>query len=331
MFNEKLPLISLGSPLSIGYEIFLRCIKTKLFKKQKPVCIGSEINILSFIKLLKIKVKFFSVDPENINKIPYNEKKYDFFLINIDDEKFDIKILESISKLADGYYAYKTIDTAADIINHGYFKSLVTLPVNKKNINLVDKGFFGHTEFFQKKWKQENVYMTFVSRKFIVMLLTTHIPVKNVSDHITPSKIYNILDAAVKLKNKLKLQKEICFLGFNPHAGEEGLIGKEDSIISKTIEKFHNEKKVKIIGPVPSDTAFIKSNMDQFDIFISCYHDQGLIPFKMLCFNDGVNFSYGMSIIRTSVDHGTGVSLIGKKKAKLNSFINAYKLALKFS
>ncbi|MBN2547037.1 MAG: 4-hydroxythreonine-4-phosphate dehydrogenase PdxA [Spirochaetes bacterium] len=331
MFIENLPLISLGSPLSIGYEIFLRCLTKKIFKKHRPICVGSEINILSFIKILKLKINFFSVDPDNIEKIPYHEKKYDFFLINIDDEKFDIKILESISKLADGYYAYKTIDTASDLINKGFFKSLVTLPVNKKNINMIDKNFFGHTEFFQKKWKQENVYMTFVSKKFIIMLLTTHIPIKNVSDHITPIKINNILDAAVRLKDRLKLKKDICFLGINPHAGEEGLIGKEDNIIKKTIDKYNYEKRTKIIGPIPSDTAFIKSKMEQFDIFIACYHDQGLIPFKMLSFDDGVNFSYGMNIIRTSVDHGTGVSLIGKKKAKLTSFINAYDLALKFS
>lgn len=334
MKSYSLPLVSLGSPYGVGYEIFLRSVKKIRFYNNiniPVVCIGSKSTLLFFIKLLKFKKKFLFSTLDNIDNI-YNLSKnsdFDFVLIDIDD-KFTVNNFEDLKEV-DGYYAYKTINVAADILKNGYFKALVTLPVNKNSIHEIANDFLGHTEFFQKKWGEKSVYMTFVSKKMLVMLLTTHIPLIKVSEVINFNNIYNILKASLDLKKKLNLKKGICFLGFNPHAGENGIIGKEDLIIKEAIDKFNSEHNTNIIGPIPSDTAFIPSIREKFSIFISCYHDQGLIPFKMLYFKEGVNFSYGMNIIRTSVDHGTAIPLIGKKKADIKSFINAYKLALKLS
>jgi len=323
------PLISLGSPLSIGYEIFLKSLKNPVFKNNIPVCTGSENNLNFFAKLLNLKIKYIIIDKNKLNEIDIKNKNSDFYLINTDDNKYIIKSISSINEKIDGYNALKAINTAADMVGKDKFKSLVTMPVNKKNINIFDKNFFGHTEYFQKKWQEKEVYMTFISKKLNVILLTTHIPLNEVSKQITAQNINALLKASVKLSCKLNFKKGIMFLGFNPHAGENGLIGDEDLLIKKTIEKFNQKYKKNIAGPVPADTAFIKSNINKYDLYISCYHDQGLIPFKMLSFNDGVNLSFGMSFIRTSVDHGTAPDIIGKNVAESGSFINAYKLACK--
>lgn len=328
MAKNNFPLISLGSLKSIGYEIFLTSVNKKIFKKNTPVCIGSKKNTDYFIKLLKYKTAYSSYTFEDFIKADNPSiKKNDFILINIDKNNTDFNNINDISDKTDGIYALETLNKAAFLIKNNFFLSVVTLPVNKKNINLTDKKFYGHTEFFQKKWGQSKVFMTFISKKINIMLLTTHIPLKKVYKFITPAKINSMLETSVILKNKLKLNKKTCFQGFNPHAGENGLIGKEDLIIKKAVENFNKTSEFKIDGPMPADTSFIKSNLKKYDLFLSCYHDQGLIPFKMLSFNDGVNLSFGMDYIRTSVDHGTAVDLIGKKTADITSFKNAYKLA----
>lgn len=336
--NEELiynyPVISLGSPFGIGYEIFLLSIKKNILNDYYPlVCIGSKKVLNLFYNLLKFNIDFTYVP--YFNKKTLNilkEKKNKFILIDIDEfiniKNFNFNDIYSISGYLDGLIAYTSIKIAANLVKDNFFKSIVTLPVNKKNINQIDSSFRGHTEFFQKIWKEKHVYMTFISDKVKVLLLTTHIPLINVSHNITNKIIKEGIEYSIKLKEKLNIKKQICFLGLNPHAGENGLIGKEDLKIYEAIKKYG---KNQIIGPLPSDTAFTQKNLNKYGLFISCYHDQGLIPFKMLSFDDGVNLSFGMKYIRTSVDHGTAVDLIGKKKANLNSFINAYKLAVKLS
>ena len=325
------PIISLGSPFGIGYEIFLIITKKNILKKYYPlVCVGSKKIINLFLELLNFKINFITITSFNKKKIDLlKEKKCKFILIDIDEliniKNFNFDNIFSITKYLDGLIAYNSIEMASNLIRDNFFKSLVTLPVNKKNINQIDPSFKGHTEYFQKKWNEKHVYMTFISEKINVLLLTTHIPLNLVSQSITKMVIKEGIEYSLKLKNKLKIKKQICFLGLNPHAGENGLIGKEDLIIKKIIQNYDRNQ---IIGPLPSDTVFTKNNLNKYGLFISCYHDQGLIPFKMLAFEDGVNLSFGMKYIRTSVDHGTASDLIGKKEANINSFTNAYKLAI---
>lgn len=332
--NFNNPIITLGSPYGIGYEIFLLAIKRNILKKYHPlVCIGSKKIISLFLELLNLKINYTSINSDEISKLKIlKTNKINFILINIDNEikidDFKIYNIPSISNELDGLIALKSIEIGADLIKNHFFKSVVTLPVSKKNINLKEKSFIGHTEYFQKKWNEKKVYMTFISKNINILLLTTHIPLNSISKKINQKVIKNGIENAIKLKNKLGINKKICFLGLNPHAGENGIIGKEDLMIKKIIEK---SGKNQIIGPIPSDTAFISENLKKFGLYISCYHDQGLIPFKMLAFNDGVNLSFGMKYIRSSVDHGTAPLLLGKKKANLTSFINAYKLVIKLS
>jgi len=320
--------ITLGSPFGIGYEIFIRTFfETTLFKNKKPVCIGSSIILDFYLKMLNLKIDYYVINNENDLKFVLknsNSINTSFFIINIDDINTKTEKLEDISPYIDGLIAYKSIKYAAQLVKEKIFKGVVTLPVNKKNINLIDNNFTGHTEFFRDFWEQKDVFMCFISKKINILLITTHIPLVKVSENLNEKNVENAILNAISLKERLNLKKEICFLGLNPHAGEQGLLGYEEIWIKKIIDKINEKfKKVIIIGPIPADTAFTKRNINKYSIFIALYHDQGLIPFKMLAFEDGVNLSFGMDYIRTSVDHGTGVDLIGKKIASLKSFINA--------
>jgi len=324
-----IPVITLGSPFSVGYEIFLLSLDNKIFNDHTPVCIGSKTVIDLFLKELKIKRKYKSVYTNEIDKL--NEKeKYDFILLNIDEENVRIDSIDSITPKIDGYYALKTIELGAVLVKDGHFKSVVTLPVNKKNINFYNKLFTGHTEFFQKKWEEDKVFMCFISGKINIILLSTHLPLKEVPKYLNPKIVDLGIKTSIDLYNRLGLTKDICFLGLNPHAGENGLLGKEEFWIEKIINKYKTDFS-KLRGPVPSDTAFTDYNREKYDLYIACYHDQALIPFKIFSFEDGVNLSFGMKNIRTSVDHGTAVDLIGKKAASNASFLNAYKLAIRLS
>ena len=154
------PLITLGSPYGIGYEIFLLTLQnTNLFSENKPFVIGSKQIMDFFQKLLDFKLNYLSVNIEEIDNIKnINLADYKFVLLDVANPQKEIKELNDITKYIDGEIAFKSIDIAADLVSKNYFKSIVTLPVSKENINLIDKTFMGHTEFFQKKWNEQKVY-----------------------------------------------------------------------------------------------------------------------------------------------------------------------------
>lgn len=339
---DRQPLITLGSPIGVGYEIFLLSLAgDSYFKEHCVYCIGSVSIMTHFIKLLEVEYNYYRVeysDFHNGGKLDsVNLQDYDFVIVDIDsllnDGNIECDLLLSIGDIrefdekCDGMIAYYTIVKGAALVEQGHFSALVTLPVSKKNINLVDPDFKGHTEFLMKLWKQEQVFMTFVSNKMKLLLLTTHIPLAEVPEHLTVNLVEQGLRTAGELAARLGEKRQICLLGLNPHAGEDGLLGREEQMMKEVVHRLRDEEGFDISEPIPADTAFTPFNIDRFGLFVSCYHDQGLIPFKMLSFEDGVNLSFGMNYIRTSVDHGTAVGLIGKKSASIESFVNAYRLA----
>jgi 4-phospho-D-threonate 3-dehydrogenase / 4-phospho-D-erythronate 3-dehydrogenase len=320
------PLITLGSPYGVGYEIFLLAFKnSKIFESHVPYCIGSEIIINFFLKLTGIDIPYKAIRITDLDR-NIDIENIRFVLINIDTEQKTITGIDEIDKKIDGKIAYESIKNAAILVKDGYFKSITTLPVSKENINIFDKSFKGHTEFFQKMWGEKQVFMTFISKKMNILFLSTHIPLNEVSSYLTKDIVENGIKTALALKNKFKFKKKICFLGINPHAGENGLLGKEEIWIKEILKKYPE-----VLGPIPADSAFTGFSLKKYSLFISGYHDQGSIPFKMLAFEDGVNLSFGMKYIRTSVDHGTAVDLIGKKTVNIKSFLNSYKTAIKLS
>ena len=330
MNKFNIPIITLGSPYGVGYEIFFHTVKKNFFKNQMIVAAGSRSVVDFYLKFLKIKLNYFSIKMHELDKINKNRKNK-FILIDIDENDLRIESLDFLKEKIDGQIALKSIEAAAELVKKEIFNSVVTLPVSKKNISLLNPSFTGHTEFFQKKWNEKSVFMCFLSWKLNVLLLTTHTAIVSVPKKIKPELIIKGILTAEILRKKLGLKNKLCFLGLNPHAGEEGILGTEEIQFKKIINILKEENKIDVDGPVPADTAFTKANLKKYSIFIACYHDQGLIPFKMLSFEDGVNLSFGMKHIRTSVDHGTAVDIIGKNKANNKSFINAYNIAKRLS
>lgn len=327
---QKYPIITLGSPYGIGYEIFLLALNDDNLKNKPLFAIGSKSIMDNFIELLSLDVSYVPVKADHLESRTlqsFETTDKDFILVDIDTSPLPPGPVEQINPVIDGKIAFASIVLAARLVDKGLFNSIVTLPVSKENVNKVDKGFKGHTEFLMELWNEDQVFMTFISEKINVLLLTTHLPLNAVAEALTPDYVEQAITTADRLVKKLGLTKPICFLGLNPHAGEAGLLGREENWIKNIIEEKQQTGAVNIIGPVPADTAFTPDELQKYSLYIANYHDQGLIPFKMLAFDDGVNLSFGMKYIRTSVDHGTARDLIGTKKASTKSFIAAFKLA----
>ncbi len=207
---------------------------------------------------------------------------------------------------------------------------LLTLPIRKDLIiDNIDKNFTGHTEYFQKIDNKKHSNMILYNKKIFISPLTTHIKLKNVTKTIAKKdfifkQIYN-LNKCLKYDFNIKYPK-IIISGLNPHAGENGRIGKEEiKYILPSLEKL-KENKINIDGPVSADSILIKSNLENYNCFVFIYHDQALIPFKLLSQFTGVNYTGNLSIIRTSPDHGTAYNLLNSNNISKKSFLNCYKL-----
>ncbi|MDB4058728.1 4-hydroxythreonine-4-phosphate dehydrogenase PdxA [Flavobacteriaceae bacterium] len=229
-----------------------------------------------------------------------------------------------------GEYALKSLEAATKALKEGAIDVLVTAPINKSNIQSEAFSFPGHTDYLAKELGGESL-MFMVSDSLRIGLLTDHVAVSEVSNHITPelikSKVKTILHA---LQQDFGIRKpKVALLGINPHNGDQGVIGKEDqNVLIPTIAEISNEGSL-IFGPYAADSFFGTKNYTQFDAILAAYHDQGLIPFKTLSFGNGVNFTAGLSKVRTSPDHGTAYDIAGKGLADHSSFSAAVFAAIK--
>ncbi len=227
--------------------------------------------------------------------------------------------------------APRWVEVAARACHGGFASGLVTAPLSK---TLIQKSGYkkakGHTEILQQITGASDVHMVFIGQHFNVLLATGHIPLEQVPRTLTKKKLETALQHALALRKVLKksLQhKPVALLGLNPHAGEAGLLGKQElQIFSPLIKKYQN-----VVGPLPPDVAFLKKNWDQFSVFVCPYHDQGLIPFKMIHGAQGYHLTFGLPFIRTSVDHGTAFDIYGKNKADPSSMKAAIQACLKLS
>ena len=247
--------------------------------------------------------------------------------IYIDNKKPNIFSYNSNSKEDN---TYKSLKFAYNFCKEKICIGIITLPIRKDLIkNKVNKNFIGHTEYYQKIDNKKYSNMILYNKQIIVSPLTTHIEIKKISKFISNKKfIFNqILNLNNTLKKDFNIRKpKLIISGLNPHAGENGKIGKEElTYILPTIKKL-NKKGVLIDGPFSADSILIKNNLMKYNCFIFIYHDQALIPFKYISQFSGVNYTGNLSVIRTSPDHGTAYDLLKSKKFSNKSFMNCYKL-----
>ena len=306
--------ITIGDPTGIGSEITLKVINS--YSGKNAIIVYGSFPISSKIDdLIKIN------DIYEVKK--FHESKL-FWIPTFQDYNYK----PGKPSKQSGLSAYNAIKKAGEDAFQKKIDAIVTGPLSKHFIQLTYPDFVGHTEFFAKQSLTENFVMSFFSEKINVALLTTHIALKDVSKILYKNKIINqikLINNSLKKLFDIKNPK-LALLGLNPHSGEEGSFGDEEQKLFIPIIKHLNEENIYIDGPFPADTFFV-GNFQKYDIIISAYHDQGLIPFKMLSFNKGVNVTFGLPYIRTSVDHGTAFDIAGKNIASEKSMSEALKLA----
>jgi 4-hydroxythreonine-4-phosphate dehydrogenase len=224
-----------------------------------------------------------------------------------------------------GRYALRSIDAACEALLEGNIDVLVTAPVDKHSIAVEFPGFTGHTSYLQNKLGAAQTLMLLINDNLRVGLVSEHVPLREVAEHITKERI--VKKAKLMAKSLLEdfgiRRPKIAVLGLNPHAGDGGTLGREElEVILPAVEQLKSEG-IMAMGPYPADGFFGSGSWRNFDGVLAMYHDQGLAPFKALSFSGGVNFTAGMKYVRTSPDHGTAYDIAGKNQANESSFREA--------
>ncbi|MCK9555459.1 4-hydroxythreonine-4-phosphate dehydrogenase PdxA [bacterium] len=325
MSKKPVVVFTMGDPSGIGPEI---CVKAALSKKVLSVCspvifgdplVIEEAGILIGKKIHIISGKLDSAElGKKICVMPAVKHK----------GKLEPGIISALS----GISAMKCIDVALRYALEGKISGIVTAPINKESIKKAGYDFPGHTEYLADKTKTKDFAMMLIGGNIRTALVTTHLPLRKVAGRLTVSGIYRKIlvlnDGMLKLGFK-KPRIAVCAL--NPHAGEHGRFGSEEQKIIKPAIIKAARKKIDCSGPFPADTVFYFANKKKYDAVLAMYHDQGLIPVKMLGFDDGVNITLGLPFIRTSPDHGTAFDIAWKNKASSKSMETAAILAAKLA
>ena len=311
--------ITQGDINGIGYEVILKTLlDIRILDICTPIVYGSPKVAAYHRKTLNISD--FSL---NIIKSPEEANPKRANIINCLSD--DIRVELGKSTATAGEASYLSLKKAAEDAKNGKLDALVTAPINKYNIQSDQFKFSGHTEFLKDYFNVTDVLMLMASDLIKVGLLTVHIPLKDIFTFLTPEGISN----KIRLMNRsltedFRIRKpKIAVLGLNPHAGEEGMLGKEEQDIIKPVIESLKKEDLLVFGPFAADGFFGSGNHLKFDGIFAMYHDQGLIPFKSLVLDEGVNYTAGLPIIRTSPAHGTAFDLAGKNLADHNSFRKA--------
>lgn len=314
----------MGDYNGIGPEVVLKALESnQLSSMCTPIIYGSLRVLNRYRQLLQMKdwslqgiQRPEQANPKNTNVITcWNDQQTEIEPGKVTPEA--------------GQAALASLKRAVEDLKAGKIQALVTAPINKDNIQSEEFKFPGHTEYLADAFETKEALMFMVSGELRVGVLTGHIPLADVRTHITREKL------SAKIKQILSSLKEdfgagkprVAVLGLNPHAGENGLLGTEEQeIIAPLLTEFRQNGHL-VFGPFPADGFFAAKTYKNYDAVLAMYHDQGLIPFKTIAFNEGVNFTAGLSAVRTSPDHGTAYDIAGKGVAEPGSMLQAIYLA----
>lgn len=317
--------ITMGDINGIGPEIIIKTLRdNRILKQFTPVIFGSSKTLSYYRKTFNMH-DFSFIQRKSGEEVI--EQKVN--VINCWEDAVNINVGEVTSEA--GNCSRLSIVAATNALKENLVDAVVTAPINKSNIYSDDFKFKGHTSYFATHFNDGDSLMMMVGDSLKVGLVTDHIPLKEVASQITKETLQSKINVFEKsLRKDFGISKpKIAVLGLNPHAGEDGLLGDEEKeIISPVIEENKN-KGTLLYGPFPSDGFFGSSAYKSYDGILAMYHDQGLIPFKSLSFETGVNYTAGIKIVRTSPDHGTANSIAGKNEASEKSFREALFLAQK--
>lgn len=316
--------ITHGDLNGISYEVIIKALNdNRILELFTPVIYGLS-------KVLSYNRKNFNFNDFNYKIIREANQAFNnkVNIVNLSNE--EIRIDYGKSNPVAGDLAYQALDRAVNDLKHNKIDVVITAPINKANIQSAEFQFPGHTEFFTQRFDRKSSLMLMVDNKLRIGSVTGHVPIKDVapaiSDTLIEEKIQILHDSLVK---DFGIEKpKIAVLGLNPHAGEKGLIGDEDEhFIHPTVIKAKKHGYL-VFGPFPADGFFGSGEYTKYDGILAMYHDQGLIPFKTLAVGNGVNYTAGLPIIRTSPAHGTAYEKAGKNLASPTSMRQAIYLAI---
>lgn len=313
--NKPIIGITCGDLNGIGLEIIIKILgDNRILDFCTPVIFANN-KVLNFYRktLADININFTST--KELNRI--NNKQINLY--NCWEE--EVNITPGILNDLGGKYAIKSLTTAGKALKENLIDGLVTAPIHKSNTQSNEFNFTGHTPYLKSLYGASDVVMFMIAENMRVALVTEHVPVKEVAKFITKEAIISKLQLINRsLKRDFNISKpRIAVLGLNPHAGDEGLLGKEEEEIIKPAVKEAKHKDIFCFGPYPADAFFARGQHEKFDAVLAMYHDQGLIPFKSLAIGEGVNYTAGLQGIRTSPDHGVAFDIAGQGKADESS------------
>lgn len=323
--NNKIKVgITHGDINGISYEVILKTLEdSRITELCTPIIYGSPKVAAYYRKVLNLNINLNLIN----NASEAQEKRAN--IINCNKE--EIKVEVGVSTPQAGEAAFNALEMATKALKNGEIDVLVTAPINKNNIQSNNFNFPGHTEYLENIFGEKaDALMILANDSLRIAVATGHVPVSKISSCLTQELILN----KIKQFNKSLIEDfgifkpRIAVLGLNPHAGDNGVIGNEDEEIIRPAVKQALDDQIICFGPLPADGFFGSNGQAHYDGILAMYHDQGLIPFKTIAMDNGVNFTAGLSVIRTSPDHGTAYDLAGKNMASENSFRQALFMAL---
>lgn len=316
--------ISQGDINGISYEVIM---KTLLDPRMLEMCIPI---IYGSPKVAAYHRKALNINNLSLNHIrsPREAGPNRAHVLNCIDDNVRVELGKS-TPIA-GEASLMALEKAVSDLREGLIDVLVTGPINKDNIQSEKFNFPGHTEYLARQFNASDFVMLMVSETMKVGLVTTHLPISKVAENITKDKILSKLRIiSQSLKQDFAITRpRIAVFGLNPHAGDNGLLGKEDNEIILPAIMEAKKEGIIALGPYPADGFFGSDSYMNFDAILAMYHDQGLIPFKLTSFERGVNYTAGLPVVRTSPAHGTAYALAGEDKASPDSFRQAIYLAI---
>ena len=320
--------ITMGDAAGIGPEVIVKALADKrIYELAHPIVIGDKKIMQRALDIVKSDLQLRTVqDIDNL----HSEFGY-IDLIDLNNLPADLPFAKVDARA--GKAAYEYIESAVDLTLKNKIHAIVTAPLNKEALHAGGKNFPGHTEILAHLSKTDDFSMMLTSEKLNVIHVTTHVSIRQACDLIKKERVLTVIELAEEYSKMLGFaEPRIAVAGFNPHAGENGLFGDEDEKEIVPAVKEAQARGMNVVGPLPPDTVFHRAaNLDEFDIVVVMYHDQGHIPIKLLGFDTGVNVTVGLPFIRTSVDHGTAFPIAGQGIADSRSMTEALYLGAKMA
>lgn len=309
--------ISCGDLNGIGLELIIKVFSDQRLLDHCTPLIFASNKVINFYRKGLTDINFNYQSTREFNRI--NSKQINLFSC------WEEEVVVQPGQLTDtgGKYAILSLQTAVAALKQKQIDGLVTAPIHKKNVQSPDFNFTGHTPYLKSIFGVNDVVMMLCAGNFRVALATEHVPVSDIAKHITKEAILSKLAIVNNsLRRDFGIDKpRIAVLGLNPHAGDEGLIGNEEETIIRPAIKEAKNNNILAVGPYSADAFFARRSHEKFDAVLAMYHDQGLIPFKALAIGEGVNYTAGLPVVRTSPDHGVAFDIAGKNKADVSSFL----------